>query len=249
MAGRRAMWKTVIIVAGILGIAQTAWADVPPDDLRIVGDYDVPWCLSGVGSSLDFALSIENLSPSATADLLQGWQMRCQIIPDVGANGVIFNLLGSLSPACPTTFNGVENYISPEGEDRTSDTTGILVGSLGSPGATVPTTAAELLRLSLTASSDAVGRFFIAVIPDSTADAHPEYEVDPPYTEPHMVLLVRLYRNAVPRHAFWGPFGSCSPSCYCRVCSDYSRAFRHRLVLVGNSNTCHRATWAPIEDR
>jgi hypothetical protein len=185
------MRKVVIGLAAAWAVAQSA-AAAPVDDLQIVANYAMPWNIATVGSSLDFAISIQNLLPGAAAptpDLLQYWQIRFEIIPDGASHGVYFDSSNSLSPASPTTLNGVGDSIF-EGSDRTSDargvvTTGLITGFFDPPGATVPaSTTTELLRLRLTATPNAAGSFLILAIPDSCADAFPDSDlpVDPPYT-------------------------------------------------------------------
>jgi hypothetical protein len=157
------MWKAVAAISVTLWFAQIVWAD----DLRIVGNYDVQWCPS-VEPSLDFVLGIENVSSaSPTPDLLQAWQMVCKIIPAPGASGVSFGTPSNYV----TTFNSVGQSVS-EGTRTSSDATGLIAGYLDYPGATVPTTDTEFSKIELMASLDAVGQFYIAIIPDSVADAN-----------------------------------------------------------------------------
>jgi hypothetical protein len=167
------MWKTVGVVAIMWWIAQTAGAKeppLPPDELQIVGQ-DMQWPTGAF--SLDFTLSLKSLSDQPPVDLLQGWQMKCKIIPVADAFGVGF----TYPTSCPDTFNKADESIFTE-ETGAPDMTGLIIGSFFAPNTmeptsvTAPTEFTKFLTLHLSAADGAHGQFNIAVVPDSCADAY-----------------------------------------------------------------------------
>jgi hypothetical protein len=148
-------------------------------DLTISGE-DLTW--SGSGASPTFTVSVQNPGGAVT-DNVQGWSLGLWVAPESGATGTVSFNVPPLTGFPPTaSVPAPPNYLFA------SDSSGILLTEPTSPvqvlandiatdsGVPVPSTGANLLALSFTATAGATGVFDIFTLGDSVTGS---YWVDP----------------------------------------------------------------------
>jgi hypothetical protein len=157
----------VATVGGLLVALWLAHAAYAVGNLKLVGDEIVTTAGIDLCPYMIHAINTDASDPVTLA----GWQLTCQIVPAPGATGSV-NFVSASQPVSGYIFDGVSSSFGPAGPIDPSVTIGPIFGFTDPAeddsvvGVTVPALGANLLQLGLTISSDAKGRFDIAVVPD-----------------------------------------------------------------------------------
>ena len=156
------MQKVAVSMLFSFWIAQIAYAE---GNLSLVGEEISR--IAGADPSCTFMLRVTNTDESNPV-AFSGWQLACKIIKSPDATGTV-SFSSASKPVTDYVFDGVSNsFLDTTKYAEPFDTIGPIFGYITDTDVTVtvPTTGANLLQMGLTVSTDAKGRFDIAVVPD-----------------------------------------------------------------------------------